>query len=257
MKTSLGAIAIAAAVVISAALFTHAFRTRTRANHHIALIGSGTRDFDADLVSWKANFTRKDMDLKLAYNALNDDRAKIHDFLVAHGAAEKDLVFSSISIEKEMEETIHKDESKTSRFTGYRLTQSVQVEVPGGRQVRAALPERHRADQRRHRADVRSTRILLHQAGEAQAGDCRRRLEGRAPAGRADRRQRRWDAGSPEPSEPGGLPNHRAQLVGGVLLARQLQHRLPPQDRDGYAADRVRGGVAPQGSAEETSRGIR
>lgn len=128
MKPGWGTQAVAAAVVLSAALFVYAFETRSRAYHEVTVVGSGTRDFDSDLLVWSGSFTRKDPDLKAAYAALNQDREKVKQFLIAKGAPERDDLFSSISIEKEYEDVVRKDETRARQFTGYRLTQRVQVE---------------------------------------------------------------------------------------------------------------------------------
>ena len=126
MKTPWGAVALA--VVVSAGVFAHAFKTRSRANHQVSVVGSGSKDFESDLVSWTAHFTRKNLELKSAYNALNEDRGLVTRFLTEHGANEKELIFSSIAIDKEFDSQVLKDGTRTQQFTGYRLTQSVQVE---------------------------------------------------------------------------------------------------------------------------------
>ena len=130
MRAPWGAIAVALAVVVSAATFAHAFRTRARANHQVSVVGSGSKDFESDLVSWTAHFTRKNLELKSAYNSLNEDRALVKKFLLEQGAAEKELIFSSVGIDKEFDTLVAKDGTRTQQFTGFRLTQSVQVESP-------------------------------------------------------------------------------------------------------------------------------
>ena len=51
MKNGWGALAVSVAVVLSAFLFSNAFRTRSRANHQVSVVGSGSTNFQADLIS--------------------------------------------------------------------------------------------------------------------------------------------------------------------------------------------------------------
>jgi uncharacterized protein len=128
MKNGLGAIALAVAVIASAAMFTYAFQTRTRATNQVAVVGSGMKDFEADLISWTGQFTRKGDELKATYNQLNEDREKVRAFLLKKGAAEKEIVFSAIQIDKEFAEVVQNTGERTQVFTGFRLTQRVQIE---------------------------------------------------------------------------------------------------------------------------------
>jgi len=128
MKNGWGTVGVALSVVLSAALFSYAFRTRSRANHEVTVVGSGTKNFEADLISWTGHFTRKGTDLKETFNLLNADRERVRTFLVSKGAPEKDVVFSSIKIDKEFDDVRQKDGSTSQKFSGYRLSQSVQID---------------------------------------------------------------------------------------------------------------------------------
>ncbi|MEW5676970.1 SIMPL domain-containing protein [Flavobacterium enshiense] len=129
MKTNANAIIIGLAVVFSALLFSNAFKNRNQNNDTISVTGLGKKDFVSDLIVWSSSFSKKNMVLKDAYAALDNDRAIIKDYLTAKGIPSNEIVFSAVSINKDFE-TIY-DENGNQRqqlFTGFNLTQNVHIE---------------------------------------------------------------------------------------------------------------------------------
>jgi hypothetical protein len=117
-------------IVIIAGLFSRTFQHRGRAFDTITATGLGTEDFSSDLIVWRGSFTRKNVDLKAAYSALNHDREAIGRYLIDKGVAEKQIVFSSIDLQKETKDVRDNAGNTTQEFTGYRLTQNIQIESP-------------------------------------------------------------------------------------------------------------------------------
>lgn len=129
MKTYINSLIIAVAIILTAIVFSGAFKNRNRASNSISVTGLGSKDFVSDLIVWSGNFMRKSMVLKNAYSELDKDREDIKKYLVGKGIIESNIIFSSVEITKEFEEVYDNAGNRTSStFTGYRLRQNVQIE---------------------------------------------------------------------------------------------------------------------------------
>ena len=71
----------------------------------------------------------KNLVLKEAYAGLDKDRDKINTYLLSKGIKTDNVVFSAIDINKEFDE-VYDDAGRRTKsiFTGYRLSQNVQIE---------------------------------------------------------------------------------------------------------------------------------
>lgn len=128
MKNNTSYFIIGLAIIISAALLGNAWKTSHRRQSTISVTGLASRDFVSDLIVWNASFSRKAMVLKEAYASLKNDAEQIKKYLVSKGVKESDLIFSAVDINKDFETITEKDESQKQVFTGYNLSQSVQIE---------------------------------------------------------------------------------------------------------------------------------
>ncbi|WP_313807863.1 SIMPL domain-containing protein [Flavobacterium sp.] len=129
MKNHLTAIIIAVAVIISAFLFSNAFKNRNQSNDTISVTGLGKKDFISDLIVWSSSFSKKSMILKDAYAALDNDREIIKKYLASKGIPATEIVFSAVSINKDFEYTYDANGNQRQQiFTGFNLTQNVQIE---------------------------------------------------------------------------------------------------------------------------------
>lgn len=118
----------AVAIVITALIFSYTILNRNQKANTIAVTGLGSRDFTSDLIVWSGSFSRKSMNLKEAYAALDKDRSDIQKYLVGQGLKNDGIIFSSVDITKEFDESYDDNGNKIrSIFTGYVLQQSVQV----------------------------------------------------------------------------------------------------------------------------------
>lgn len=125
--TSRVVIASITAVVITLIL-VFAFMNRNRANDVISVTGLAERDFISDLIVWTGRFTAHQLDLKEAFKELKRDREIIRSYLKKKKIPEDEVVFSSVDIRKEFKTTTLKDRSQVREFTGYRLTQHINIE---------------------------------------------------------------------------------------------------------------------------------
>lgn len=129
MKTYLNSIVIALAIVLTALIVSNAFVNRNKASNSISVTGLGSKDFVSDLIVWSGSFTRKNLDLKVAYAELDQDRESIKEYVILKGIKAAGIIFSSVEIEKEFDEVRDNAGNKTkSVFTGYRLKQNIQIE---------------------------------------------------------------------------------------------------------------------------------
>jgi hypothetical protein len=128
MKQALGSIVIGLAVVIAAALLSNAYMNRNKSENVIFVTGLGSKDFVSDLIVWNASFSRRSMDLQAAYAELNKDREIIKTYLVGKGVSEASIVFASVNIQKEYNESRDNNGNYFSTFAGYSLTQNITIE---------------------------------------------------------------------------------------------------------------------------------
>jgi len=128
MKT-LPQVIIAVAIVLTALIFSNAFQNRNKANNIISVTGLGSKDFVSDLIVWSGSFTQKSMNLKEAYALLDKDRDNIKTYMISKGLKNENIIFMAVNINKEFDNTYDETGKRVrSTFTGYRLTQTVQIE---------------------------------------------------------------------------------------------------------------------------------
>lgn len=129
MKNSISAIIIAIAVIISAFLFSAAFRNRHENDNTIRVTGSGKKDFTSDLIVWSGTFSKKSMTLKDAYEQLDADREKIKNYLTSKNLAPNEIVFSAVNINKDYDNIFNDNGMMRQQiFTGFNLTQTVTIQ---------------------------------------------------------------------------------------------------------------------------------
>lgn len=119
---------IAVAVVITAIAFTTTYKNRNRSNDMISVTGLGTKDFKSDLITWNANYSVTNADLKLATASLDANREAVRKYLVSKGIDEKEMVFSSVTMNRDYHTWTDDDGNEHSEFQGYSLYQTVGVE---------------------------------------------------------------------------------------------------------------------------------
>lgn len=129
MKNLINSIVIGLAIIITAYIFSNAYKNRNRITNSISVTGLGEKDFVSDLIVWSGSFLKKDINLKDAYAALNKDQGSIKNYLVSKGISAKSIIFSAVDINKQFAENFDNNgRLVSSTFTGYQLTQNVQIE---------------------------------------------------------------------------------------------------------------------------------
>lgn len=123
------ALIIGGATVVSAFTISNAIKNRNIHQNTINVTGLGSIDFESDLIVWNSSFTKKSMDIKTAYASLEADRTALKNYLLSKGIKEKEIIFSSVGISKDFENRYDEYQNvRSQEFTGYTLSQNVQVE---------------------------------------------------------------------------------------------------------------------------------
>lgn len=129
MRNYITAIIASLGLIIATALLANAFKNRNNANDTVTVTGLGSKDFESDLIVWNSNFSRKSYVLKDAYALLEQDRNAIKSYLTAKGVSENEIVFSSVTINKDFSTTYDENSNvRSQEFNGYNLTQNIQIE---------------------------------------------------------------------------------------------------------------------------------
>ena len=111
---------------IAANAVTYKFRNAET----ITVTGLAEKDFSSDQIAWSATYSRKSMDLKSAYAMLKADENSVKNYLHQKGVIDSEMVFNSIDINKEFSNRYDENGRQlSSEFTGYNLTQVVNVET--------------------------------------------------------------------------------------------------------------------------------
>ena len=127
-KTHAATIMIAFAVIVTGYILGHSYLSKGKPDPVISVTGLGEQSFDSDLIVWRANFSRNNMELKQAYADLNNDVKRVKSYLMSKGISEDEIVFEAADIQKMFHTEYDSDGSEIgSYFTGYNLTQSLKV----------------------------------------------------------------------------------------------------------------------------------
>ncbi len=128
MKPHINTLIIALAVLLGAFWLNTTLKKKYTSNETIYVTGLGEKDFTSDLIVWSGNFSKLNYELSKAYEALNKDRETIRLYLNNKGIDPKEMVFSSVDIQKEFENIFDDKGNRSSKFIGYSLRQSVNIE---------------------------------------------------------------------------------------------------------------------------------
>jgi hypothetical protein len=127
--TIITAVIIGICAIIAFALVGNAYKYRSKTMETIVVTGLAEKDFNSDLIVWNGSYSRKSFELKEAYSALKADENAIHTYLLQKGITADNMVFSSVSINKEFnQQTNANGQYMSQEFTGYNLTQTVKIE---------------------------------------------------------------------------------------------------------------------------------
>jgi hypothetical protein len=128
MKNHIGAILFSLAIIITAVLFSNAFKYKYKQVETVSVTGLAEHDFTSDLIVWEGNFTRKSLNIKEAYSSLKSDEQKIRSYLKEKGINDNEIVFSAINTTKDFDTYYDNNGNPRSTFSGFVLSQSIEIE---------------------------------------------------------------------------------------------------------------------------------
>ena len=112
---------IASTVILSQGLL----KIKKFSNEVIAVTGSAEKKIVSDYIVWKAEFSRRALELKSAYATLQDDLKKVKEYLTAKGVKDDELVISQVTTK-----VLYKKNEKgydTNEIEAYLLYQGIEV----------------------------------------------------------------------------------------------------------------------------------
>lgn len=129
-------------ILLAALVVAGAYKYKFKSQQTIRVTGSAEANFTSDLIAWNGSYNRTAMDLKTAYAQLKQDENNVRHYLTGKGIAVKDMIFSSVKIDKQFN-TTYNDEGRITgnSFAGYNLTQNVKVQSSDIEKVEALSRE--------------------------------------------------------------------------------------------------------------------
>ncbi len=129
MKQYANAIIFGLSIIIASIFLGKAYADRNKTAGEIQVTGLGNTDFSSDLVVWEGRFGAENMNLKQAYKSLENTKATVNQYLSKKGLDQKELVFSAVKTTTKNKQIYSPNGNYIGQeFTGYELTQTVQIE---------------------------------------------------------------------------------------------------------------------------------
>ncbi|MEG0931185.1 SIMPL domain-containing protein [Algoriella sp.] len=119
---------LAIGLVVGAFILGNAYKYKFKSTESINVTGNALKDFNADLVKWRATFSRKDFDLRVASDQLKADQIVVKNFLISQGIKPNEIVFEAVNISKDFQYGTDSNGASISQFTGYNLSQDATIE---------------------------------------------------------------------------------------------------------------------------------
>ncbi|WP_300599231.1 SIMPL domain-containing protein [Niabella sp.] len=125
----IGLAIIGICILLAGFIVAGAYKYKFKSRQTIRVTGSAEKDFTSDLIAWNGSYNRTDFDLKAAYALLKQDETNVRNYLTRKGITPKQMIFSSVKIDKIFRSNYNEEtKSTTTTFGGYNLTQNVKVE---------------------------------------------------------------------------------------------------------------------------------
>jgi uncharacterized protein len=132
-SSSVGPIAIAVGMILSALLLAGAVRDVGRKNDVIEVTGSARRAIVADLGIWRGSVTVQSPTIQGAYGEVAGYGDRVRAWLKARGLA--DSVISVRPVETTRMMVVNSDGQETGQLAGYKLSQSIEVRIADPRAI--------------------------------------------------------------------------------------------------------------------------
>jgi len=125
--STVGLVAVAVGIVVSAVLLGSAARDVGRRNDVIEVTGSARRPIVADLGLWKGTVTVQSPTVAGAYGEVSGYGSRVRAWLTARGLADSVITLRPLETNRMM--GVNSDGQQTGQVVGYRVSQSVEVRL--------------------------------------------------------------------------------------------------------------------------------
>ncbi len=119
-------ICIALATVTASLIFSKALiQVKKFSTEVINVTGSAERQIKSDFIVWKVSFSRRDPEMTVAFQALEEDLKVVKNYLLSKGIRPKDLIISQVDTR-----TLYRKNERgndTNEIEAYRLRQTITV----------------------------------------------------------------------------------------------------------------------------------
>ncbi|WP_313376342.1 SIMPL domain-containing protein [Chishuiella sp.] len=119
---------VSIALIIATIIIGNDYKYKFKVNESINITGNALKDFNADLVKWRATYSRNNFDLKTASEQLKNDQDVVKNFLISKGIKPNEIVFEAVNISKDIKYGTDINGNSISQFNGYILSQDVTIE---------------------------------------------------------------------------------------------------------------------------------
>ncbi|MDZ7629827.1 MAG: SIMPL domain-containing protein [Gemmatimonadaceae bacterium] len=127
-SSTVGLVAVAAAMVVSALLLAGAAKEVGQKNNVIEVTGSARRAIVADLGLWKGTVTVQSSTVQGAYGEVSGYGDRVRAWLKARGLADSVITVRPVETQRMM--AVNSDGQQTGQVVGYRVSQSLEVRLP-------------------------------------------------------------------------------------------------------------------------------
>lgn len=128
-RSFIGLAIVGLCIVLGSLILAGAYKYKFKERRTIRVTGSAETSFTSDLIAWNGSYNRTAFDLPGAYAQLKQDENNIKNYLKRKGITEKEIIFSSVKIDKQFSTKYNEEGRMTgNEFTGYNLTQNVKVQ---------------------------------------------------------------------------------------------------------------------------------
>lgn len=124
----LTAIIFAVAIVLAAYFLGNSYVKRANPTGSIQVTGSGSEDFTSDLIVWEGTFTRNNPNMMQAFEALNEDKQTVRQYLIEKGIADDNIIYNSVQTHEQRQSQYENGNYVGSVFQSYELVQPIKIE---------------------------------------------------------------------------------------------------------------------------------
>lgn len=129
MTKHASAIIFGIAIIMASIFLGKAYTDRNNVEGKIQVTGLGKADFSSDLIVWEGRFNAQNINLKQAYLTLEKNKAVINEYLIEKGINAEELTYSAVNTYEQNKQLYSSSGVYMGeKFTGYELSQSVQIE---------------------------------------------------------------------------------------------------------------------------------